>query len=108
MIKDAISRTESKLGYSPKVGFVIVSEKTVSMNIEEYKHRNNIDGNPDFDATFKDALIRLIEEKLHEIKETTIGKRLETFRSLFPDYFEVIKDIIEKKGVRLGEQAQAS
>ncbi|NTV47436.1 MAG: AAA family ATPase, partial [Chlorobiales bacterium] len=108
LIKDAINRTESKLGYSPKVGFVIDIKKTINKNIEEYKHRNNIESNPDFEATFKDALIGLIEEKLHGIKETTIGKRLQTFRSHFPAYFEVIKILIEKKGVRFGDEAQTS
>lgn len=102
-IKDAISKTESILNYSPKVGFVIDSKKTVSKNIDEYKYRNSLENILELEPTIKDSLITLIKEKLDGIKETTINKRLEAFRTLFPDYFSVVRGIIEAKGVKIGE-----
>jgi hypothetical protein len=106
LVKDAISRTESKLGYSPKVGFVLDPEKVVSKSVSEYRYRNSLNSNPLFEATFKECLTALIQEKIEGIKENSIGRRLAAFKSIFPAYFRAIRPILESKGVKLEEAPQ--
>jgi predicted ATP-dependent endonuclease of OLD family len=103
LIKDAITRTESNMSYSPKFGFVVDPKKTINKNVDEYKYRNSLDSNPLFEATFKECLTALVFEKLEGIKESTISKKLEAFKALFPIYFVAVRQIIESKGIRLEE-----
>lgn len=106
LVKDAISRTESRLEYSPKVGFVLDPKKVVSKNVDEYKHRNGLDSDPLFEATFKECLTLLIKEGIEGIKEQTIGKRLAAFRDKFPAYFAAVQSIFESKGIKFDEESQ--
>jgi len=106
LIKDAISRTESKLSYSPKVGFVIDPQRIISKNVNEYKFRNSLESNPQFEATFKECLTELISEKLKGIKGSTIGEKLESFKALFPLYFSAVCPILESKGIKFKEEPQ--
>lgn len=103
MIKDAISRTESTLAYSPKIGFVIDSQKTISRNVEEYKHKNMLQTNQSFEVIFKESLLSLISEKLKGIKETTISGRWLAFQCLFPEYCSAVRPVFEMKGMKFEE-----
>jgi hypothetical protein len=104
LVKDAVSRTESRLAYSPKVGFVLDPKKVVSKNVDEYKYRNGLDSNPLFEATFKECLTLLIKESVEGIREQTIGKKLAAFREKFPVYVAAVQPIFESKGLKFDDE----
>jgi predicted ATP-dependent endonuclease of OLD family len=106
LVKDAVSRTESKLEYSPTVGFVLDPKKVVSKNVNEYKYRNGLDSNPLFEATFKECLTLLIKESVEGIREQTIVKKLAAFREKFPVYVAAVQPIFESKGIKFDDEPQ--
>jgi predicted ATP-dependent endonuclease of OLD family len=103
LIKDSINRIEAQLAYAVKVGFVIDPKRTISKNIIEYRYHNGLDANSEFEGLLKSILTDIIREKIDSIKETTISKKREAFKSIFPKYYELIKTVIEEKGIKIEE-----
>lgn len=100
-IEKAIQVCEAKIGIQITFPIKLDGSKPINGIIEEYKNRNRINDKSVFNEIFKSELINIIKTDLDSIKDTTIGKRRESFSNKYPKYFLFIKELLQRKQIAL-------
>lgn len=100
IIISSVAEVTKKLNIEISYEFKIIENRNITSLINEFKNKNKIHKQYNFEELFKNEVQALLNSNIEKIsKETSFERRRDAFKTSFPKYFDFIIPILSEYGI---------